>query len=91
MSKEQLTPLSIAIKYVHGHHGALTDDQEVKDMVADIETLLEQQRENGVSKGLSIARKWYKIGLVEAGAIDEGDFDKYWNEVHMPNILKEAL
>lgn len=50
---------------------------------------LEQQRDTGLSKGLSIARKWYKIGLVEAGAIDEGDFDKYFNEVHMPNILKE--
>ena len=45
MSEELLTPLSIAVKYVHGLHNALTDNQEVKDMVADIETLLRQQEE----------------------------------------------
>ena len=44
--QEQLTPLSIAIKYVHGLHDALTDDQEVKDMIADIETLISQRKES---------------------------------------------
>ena len=32
-----MTPLEIAEKYVHGNHDALTDNQEIKDMVKDIE------------------------------------------------------
>ncbi len=34
--KKDLTPEEIAYKYVHGHHDALTDNQEKKDMAEDI-------------------------------------------------------
>ena len=33
-----MTPKQIAKKYVHGMHDALTDNQEIKDMITDIET-----------------------------------------------------
>ena len=33
-----------------------------------------------------IARKWWKVGLVEAGATDEDDFDKYFDDNHKSNI-----
>jgi len=33
-----------------------------------------------------IARKWWKVGLLEAGATDEDDFDKYFDDNHKPNI-----
>ena len=33
-----MTPEQIAKKYVHGMHDALTDNQEIKDMITDIET-----------------------------------------------------
>lgn len=35
-----LTPEQIAEKYVYGKHDALTDSQEIKDMVQDIENLV---------------------------------------------------
>lgn len=35
-----LTPKQIAEKYVHGLHDALTDSQEKKDMISDIESLI---------------------------------------------------
>ena len=34
-----MTPREIAEKYVYGRHNALTDAQEVEDMVKDIESL----------------------------------------------------
>jgi len=55
--KDKLTAYTIAKKYVYGLHNALTDDQEVKDMVADINTLLTQQQ-NQPSKELNIFCKW---------------------------------
>lgn len=44
----------IAIKYVHGNHDALTDNQEVLDMTLDIAKLLNDQKElnDGVVKAL---------------------------------------
>ena len=33
-----MTPEEISKKYVHGMHDALTDRQEIKDMMTDIET-----------------------------------------------------
>jgi len=37
-----MTPKEIAIKYVYGEHNALTDEQEVKDMIYDIEKCIEE-------------------------------------------------
>jgi len=34
-----MTPREIAEKYVYGRHNALTDKQEIEDMVKDIESL----------------------------------------------------
>ncbi len=38
-----MTAKEIAKKYVYGRHNALTDSQEVKDMIADIEEYAMQQ------------------------------------------------
>ena len=37
LTREQMTPLEIAQKYVYGEHDALTDNQEIIDMTKDIE------------------------------------------------------
>lgn len=45
----------IAVKYVYGNHDALTDRQEVKDMIKDIKELIEVE-----------CKKAYEAGAVEA-------------------------
>ena len=40
-NNETMTAEHIAKKYVHGLHDALTDRQEIKDMMTDIETYAE--------------------------------------------------
>lgn len=48
-----MTPKEIAEKYVYGKHDALTDNQEVIDMIADIEAY---------ANGISTDRKsWYEV------------------------------
>ena len=41
-----MTPEQIAKKYVHGMHDALTDRQEIKDMVTDIETYAKEYHQS---------------------------------------------
>jgi len=40
-----MTALEIAKKYVYGNHDALTDRQEVIDMVKDIEAFIESKKD----------------------------------------------
>jgi len=40
-----MTAEQIAKKYVHGMHDALTDNQEIKDMITDIETYAKEYHE----------------------------------------------
>lgn len=41
-----MTAEQIAKKYVHGMHDALTDRQEIKDMITDIETYAEEHHQS---------------------------------------------
>jgi len=41
-----MTPKEIAEKYVYGKHDALTDKQEIKDMIKDIEAYAEHKVKN---------------------------------------------
>jgi hypothetical protein len=43
MSNKYLTPKQIAEKYVYSKHNALTDNQEIKDMIKDIEQYTQEQ------------------------------------------------
>ena len=38
LKTKRMTPEQIAKKYVYGMHDSLTDNQEIKDMITDIET-----------------------------------------------------
>ncbi len=45
LKTKTMTPEQIAKKYVHGMHDALTDNQEIKDMITDIETYAKEYHE----------------------------------------------
>ena len=45
LKTKTMTAEQIAKKYVHGMHNALTDNQEIKDMITDIETYAKEYHE----------------------------------------------
>lgn len=57
---EITTSKQIAEKYVYGKHDALTDGQEIKDMVKDIEKILERAYDLGHRDG-RISNKIQKL------------------------------
>lgn len=49
-----MTPREIAEKYVYGNHDALTDKQEIEDMVEDIESMQRKILEDFSTKILGL-------------------------------------
>ena len=49
-----MTAREIAEKYVYGKHNALTDKQEIKDMIKDIDTYAKAINKNSVIPNVSV-------------------------------------
>jgi len=56
-----MTPKQIAKKYVHGMHDALTDRQEIKDMITDIETYAKEYQEIKMNEIDKAYKEWSSI------------------------------
>jgi len=57
-----MTPREIAEKYVYGRHNALTDKQEIEDMVKDIESCLIDYIENDAEIAIPIDELMHEEG-----------------------------
>ena len=87
-----LTPLEIAVKYVYGNNDALSENQEVKDIIVDIENctlvteLLEQYNEAiEALKGSQQVIEW----LVVNGEFQPEHFETLHNSTQ--NQLNEII
>lgn len=85
-----MTAEQIAKKYVHGLHDALTDRQEIKDMMADIETYAERYHQaklkelgiaNVVGQREQLAAIFEKMNRQHITMLEIGDYNKLAKEI----------
>ena len=71
-----MEPLEIAEKYVYGNHDALTDSQEIKDMVFDIEEYAKEHCAKVVNFGRLREASVVLSSLITSGAYDGFEIEK---------------
>lgn len=75
-----MTPREIAEKYVYGKHDALTDKQEVEDMITDIENYAKTVGNSDIISGVisdQIDTEWLMIQHPELNVREAADLREF--------------